>query len=349
MSSLSDNELIAQLNAENWHDRHHAARWLGARRAISAVPALVERLRDPRSHVQAAAALALGAIHDPETIPPLIDMFHGKTYGFMEEDGAPHRFTRILGSAGIALTGFNIPEAVEPVYDALRDTMASYSYGGDYVTLYMQADCVSYIGGERAYEMLNELWTDPKFTDVQVSVASSLGTCGVERALPELLKALSDDRVTVRAAAAEGLGLLGNTDAVDPLITLFLNADAGLEPNADPYFKDRLWEKAAQSLGRLNTNAACAALKTGLTLPERYFAAAVGLAYAKDPVARDMLTPFVLSLDHRRVGMRTTAAFALAALDDAGALAALQSYAQHVRVQDYALVEDAIDRWQGFI
>jgi HEAT repeat protein len=119
MYPVTNDDLIAQLNAEDWRTRRRAARWLGARRVVSAAPMLVERLSDRRSYVQAAAALALGELRDPGTIPVLIEMFQGNTYRLMEEDGAPHRFIRILGSAGIALTRFNLPEAVEPLYVAL--------------------------------------------------------------------------------------------------------------------------------------------------------------------------------------------------------------------------------------
>jgi HEAT repeat protein len=347
MQPVTNDDLIAQLSAENWRDRRRAARWLGARRAVSAVPALVERLRDGRSYVQAAAALALGEIRDPETIPVLIEMFQGNTYGLMQEDGAPHRFMRILGSAGIALTRFNLPEAVEPLYNALRNSMATY--GGDSVTAYMQASCVSHIGGERAYEMLYKLWTEPKFAELKVLVANSLGRCGVKRALPELVAALTGERATLRAAAAEGLGLLGDADAVNPLIERFQNAEAGLEPNTAPYLKLLVMVNIARSLGQLRTPPATTALKRALAQSERHFAAAVGLAYAKDSIARDILIPFAVSKDHLRAGMRTIAANALAALDDRRALPALQTYAQDRWVEDEPLVEDAIDRWQGLI
>jgi HEAT repeat protein len=213
----------------------------------------------------------------------------------------------------------------------------------------MQADCVSYIGGERAYDMLHELWTEPKFAEIQVLIARSLGRCGVKRALPELVKILADKRATLRAAAAEGLGLLGDPNAGNPLIERFWNADAELEPDTPPYFKLLVMVAIARSLGQLKTKMAITALKKALSQTELHFASAVGLAYAKDPAACDILIPFAVSKDYLRAGMKTIAANALAALDNQRALPALQSYAQDTRVEDDPLVEDAIDRWQGFI
>jgi HEAT repeat protein len=347
MERPTDEALIAQLNADDWHARRRAARWLGKRQAAAAIPALISRLRDARSHVQEAAALALGDIGNPDTIPALLDSFRGDTYRFMEEDGAPHRFRRILGSAGIALARFQTPQAVEPIYDALTEAMQEY--WGDDVSLYTRAESISYVGGERAYDMLMAVCSDAKFASARPHLILSLGRCGDRRALPELMKLLGSPRVHFRYEAAAALGLLGVTGAVLPLLQRLMSPEAGLEANAAPYFRHMVQINTARSLGQLNTLPALAALNLAVSLPQSMFAAAVGLAYARDTIARDILIPFAVSEDHRRVGLRAIAADALAALDDKRALDALLTFARHTRVEDHPTVEDAIDRWQGLI
>jgi HEAT repeat protein len=339
MERLTDEALIAQLNEDDWHTRRRAARWLGKRRTTAAIPALIPRLRDSRSHVQEAAALALGEIGSPDTIPALLDSFRGETYRFMEEDGAPHRFRRILGSAGMALARFQTAEAVEPIFDAL--TEAIKAYWGDDVTLYTRAESVSYVAGERAYDMLMSVWSNAQFATARPHLILSLGRCRDRRALPELVNLLGSPRVHFRYEAAAALGLLRG--AVLPLLQRFMSPEAGLESDAAPYFRQMVQINTARSLGQLKTFPALAALNVAVSLSQSMFAAAVGLVYAGDTMARDILIPFAVGGDHRQAGLKAIAADALAALD------ALLTFAQHTRVEDHPTIEDAIDRWQGLI
>lgn len=350
MQKASNKDLIAQLKSERKRDRRNAARQLGKRHVIEAVPALVERLRDGYASVQESAALALGEIRDPATIPVLTDMFRGGNYGSMEQDGAPHRFHRILGSAGIALSRFGTVEAVEPLYADFTTSLGSQRV--DDVTLSMQAECVSYAGGERAYNLLFPLWTERKYNNMRPLLAVCLGRCGVEQASSELVLALGSRSVFLRAAAAEGLGLLGDKAAALPLMFRLMNAEAGLDETTTPYHRTLVSIKIAQALGLLKTFAAVAALKGALWMTERRFAAAVGLAYAQDGAALDILLPYTTSKDHRQAGLKTIALEALAALDNPAALSALKTFADEHEfsgLDNYPAIEEAIDRWTGVV
>lgn len=347
MQRPSDDEVIGQLGSEKWRERLWAVRLLGQRRTAEAVPKLIEKLRDSRSYVQAAASWALGEIRDPAAIPALIENFMGKTYGLMEEDGAPHRFNRILAGAGIALAQFKLPEATEPIFEETAETIAKFK--GDTTTLYTRVECIGYIGGERAYKLLKDLWVNPDFEDIQRTIAEGLGRCGIKAALPELVKALDSPKVMLRTRAAEALGLLGDTDAILPLIVRFTNAGQGLTPEPTTYFIELVRIASAQALGQMNTYVGNGALQLGLLSPSHRFAAAVGFAYAKNVGAQENLIPYAVSKNTNRWGLKQTAAEALAALDDPGALEALKTFEQHIELNNHPTVQFALNRWQGLV
>ncbi len=97
-------ELIHQLQAEDEWQRIAAARELGKRRSIDAVPALIQTLDDPSDCVRSWAASALGKIGDPKAVPPLISAME-RHYGAPFAGPLDHIYSRRRGVAdfGIAL------------------------------------------------------------------------------------------------------------------------------------------------------------------------------------------------------------------------------------------------------
>lgn len=69
-----DAELIADLGSTDPRKRDFAVRLLADRRNSAAVPALIERLKDPDREVAMKAVGALGSIGDPKAVPALIEM-----------------------------------------------------------------------------------------------------------------------------------------------------------------------------------------------------------------------------------------------------------------------------------
>jgi HEAT repeat protein len=346
MQRPTDEALLIQLESDDWRLRRHAARLLGKRGVKAAVPALINHLCDRRLPVQTAAATALGEIRDSVSIPALKEMFDGKTYGLMEEDGAPHRFIEILGGAGIALTRFGQSDIEELLHKALSESVANFR--ADNTTIQLRAMCVSYLGGERAYHAIKELWS---FHSLHSSLILYLGRCGVKDALPDLVAAIKNQDVLIRSSAAQGLGLLGFhvEEAVEPLIASFVLAEQRFQPDTAPHLKHYMLFNAARSLGTLNTPTTVKALRESLAKPKLRQAAAVGLAYAQDPVAYEILVPMVTQTDHRQWGLKTDALQALAVLDNRRALPLLLDFAQKNRIDHYPAVEDALDRWQGLV
>lgn len=78
-----DEQLIADLGAKDPRLRDFAVRVLADRRNRAAVPALIERLKDPDREVAMKAVGALGAIGDPRAVPALIEMGQTKDPRFV--------------------------------------------------------------------------------------------------------------------------------------------------------------------------------------------------------------------------------------------------------------------------
>jgi len=70
----SDQELLKDLLSADPRVRDYSVRVLAERKNPAAVPALIEKLKDPDREVAMRAVGALGALGDPRAVAPLIDM-----------------------------------------------------------------------------------------------------------------------------------------------------------------------------------------------------------------------------------------------------------------------------------
>ena len=143
---------------------------------------------------------------------------------------------------------------------------------------------------------------DPS-SSVREAAAENLGDLGNTRAVGPLIKALSDTDSEVRGWAVYALGDLNDTRAVDPLI-LALNDTA---PNVRGY--------AALSLGQLGDTRAVDPLIQTLSAKDSddRASAAQALGELKDPRA---VNPLILSLKDGNSDVRWCAAEALGKLND---------------------------------
>lgn len=154
---------------------------------------------------------------------------------------------------------------------------------------------------------------------VREAAAEKLGDLGNTRAVGPLIKALSDTDSGVRGWAAYALGELNDTRAVDPLI-LALNDTA---PNVRGY--------AALSLGQLGDTRAVGPLIHTLSATDSddRASAVQALGDLKDPRAVD---PLILSLKDENSDVRWCAAEALGKLSDTRAVGPL---IQALKDEDY--------------
>lgn len=90
-----EDQLIADLSAEDARLREQAIRVLAGRRAAKAVPALIERLDDPEPDLVERAAGALSLLRDPRAVGALIDLSRRR-----DNPGQVARFARLIGDVG---------------------------------------------------------------------------------------------------------------------------------------------------------------------------------------------------------------------------------------------------------
>ena len=170
------------LESRWWWRRADAAHALGCIAEKSAVLALVGRLDDRHEEVRAAAVEALGRLGDPRGLAPLVE-------GLWDDSGLQH--TRVV----LALREFGAT-AVEPLLSHERRHHAATA------TI---ADLLGAVGETSALEPLTE-WCNDRHPEVRAAALRALGTMGTcDRTFYYALRALSDESVEVRAAAARAL------------------------------------------------------------------------------------------------------------------------------------------------
>lgn len=205
----------ADLRSRRWWQRSEAALALGLLHDRESVPHLTTLLDDEHEQVRAAAIDALGQIGDPAVIPALLARMSDPT---RHERARVVQALRSFGNtATTALVGHGV---AHPEDRGLVATMLSYVGGG-----------------AAAADPLLE-WTRSDDPGARAAAWRALGKVGIqERAFYHALKALTDDAPLVRAAAAHALALSGRADAAGPLA-------ARLDDNE--------WEVAAQSARALS-------------------------------------------------------------------------------------------------
>lgn len=198
----------ADLRSRHWWHRSEGALALGLLRDQASVPALIDLLDNEHEQVRAAAIDALGQIGDPVAIGPLLARM---------SDPTRHERARLVQS----LRTFG-----EGSTAALLEHGASHARDRALV-----ATVLSYVGGAAAREPLLQ-WAGAEPAVTRAAAWRALAAIGLdERAFYHALKALGDDDVAVRSAAARALARAGRGDAA-PHLAGHLDDD---------------WEVAAQS------------------------------------------------------------------------------------------------------
>src|SRR5262249_24633330 len=176
--------------------RASAAYALGVIGDSRAVKSLALLLRDERYFVRQAAGRALGLIGEA-ALSQLMEMANSSTIAVRE-------------SAIEALGSFSTPKSIDRIVEALRDPNANVRSAA--------VRALGETGSERAVTELSSLLRD-ETSPLRSQAGAALARIG-RAATPVLIKALDDQRPSVRQLAAEALGEIGSADAVPPLIEL---------------------------------------------------------------------------------------------------------------------------------
>jgi len=180
----------ADLGERRWWIRAEAAHALGLVRHTGVVQRLIAALDDPYEEVRAAAVEALGRIGDPSAIPVLAARLSAQSR---------HQRVRIVD----ALQQFG--------WAAVSPLLAHADRHPEDAALV--AELLASIEAPAAADRLRE-WCGHPDARVRASAVRALGAIGVDdRTYYHVLRALSDDAVDVRAAAAWTLGRSGRQDA----------------------------------------------------------------------------------------------------------------------------------------
>ena len=199
---------LAALGSEDPDARSEAARALGELGDRRAVEPLSGILSDVSQDVRRTAAEALGEIGDNRAIKQLLGMFTDQSGDVRK---AAHEALRKLGvthdellEGHLAALGSEDPDVRSEAARALGE-----------------------LGDRRAVEPLFELLFDATH-EVRRSVAGSLQKFGIDRRqlVDVYIKALSHRSTGGLNAAAEALGELGDSRAVEPLCALLNSGDA---------------------------------------------------------------------------------------------------------------------------
>jgi HEAT repeat protein len=162
--------LIQALKDSEWFVRRYAAEALGQIGDASAVPALIQALKDSNEYVRRYAAEALGQIGDASAVAALIQ-------ALKDSEEYVRRY------AALALGQIGLP-AVPALIQALKDS-------NEYVRWYA-AKALGKIGLPAVPALIQALKDSEE--DVRADAAEALGKIGDARALPR--KALADPRLS---------------------------------------------------------------------------------------------------------------------------------------------------------
>ncbi len=191
--SESTPQLINELQTSaQLRKRAGAARILGARKAVQAVPPLITALREPYP-VRVSAARALGTIRDPRAVEPLIQLL-------TDFDGL------VREAAARSLGDLKDPRAVPPLIAALKNRNQE---AGPALSKF----------GQAAAAPLADCLADP---EASADAEAALVTIG-KPAVSELIRAFGSDQEDVRIEAARALSQIDDPRAAETL-------NAGMRP-----------------------------------------------------------------------------------------------------------------------
>jgi len=221
--------------------RAHTAAALGMIRSRAAIPALMRSLRDPEKQVRRQATLSIAAMAGPEDETVVKLLLHVL---------AKDRDSQTRAFAAVALGEIGSPKAADHLLYAYRKgdgVVVPYAaLGLALLARNAKADGVS----ERIVPFLRAQFLERKNVDLRGALALSLGIVGDREAVEPLVKLLKKPGdPTLRGHVAVGLGLIGAKEAAPAL-------RKALTDRSDPTVKREI----ALALGLLGDREATAVL-----------------------------------------------------------------------------------------
>jgi HEAT repeat protein len=186
-------EIVALDDRRTWR-RAVAAYALGDMSSPSAVPALLDALKDGERDVRAAAARSLGRLGAVEAVGALVEAL------------AARRVPPAVAGYALVQIGRDAVPALDPLL-AHEDPLVRAR----------ACELLGVVGDASAAESLIAPLRDSS-AEVRARAARALGRVGAEEAAAELRSALDDRVAFVRTAAASALGAIRDHDAFDPLL-----------------------------------------------------------------------------------------------------------------------------------
>ncbi len=232
--------LRARLQETEWTVRVQAARSLGQLGATSARRDLLQLLSDASFHVRAAALDALARLVPLEDDAPLVTALADTC-------------AVVRHAAYDALAASRGKEAAAFLVEGLEDPSA-----------FVRGKCLELLGSvhaDGALERLRLALVSREDIQLRPYAVEGLIELGGASALRLLRSAVEDDDLVVAATAAEGLGRLGDSAAVGPLIRAYRKWKA--RDGVD------LMEAALTALGRLHAVSARELLENALSFDDR--------------------------------------------------------------------------------
>lgn len=314
VSSLSFEDLVANLKSPTAKTREDAAQELGKSRRREAVAPLSALVRDPEPKVRLAVVRALGLLRDPDAVPALVTSLQDgdpdireeaigtlvELYGERDRGGPVSRFLETFSDE---YDRSSVPPytSVDPtVFQGLARTLRD-----EETRLRTEsAHAIGILGGGGVTSALVAAVQDPE-ADVRAAAATALGKVGTLEEGRALVPLLSDSSTNVRNRAVQAIGVLQVNDAGPALRELF-------EQNR----RREQGTRYLAALARIGDRGQADLFRelVASTDPERRRRAVEGLARIADP---SMLVGF--KKDFQREGnedVRLAHAFALARLGD---------------------------------
>ena len=254
----------------------YALGMLGNERAIEP---LIATLTDEDQDVRQNAVKALGVLGNERAIEPLIAVLRDK------DDKVRTEASQMLGRLGNA--------AVEPLIDILRDE--------DQEVRRKAVVALGIIGDERAIEPLLAAFND-EYAQIRITAPYSFRNMG-DAAVKPLLTALQSEEDHICQSAADALGWLGNSCAVEPLIALLRDKDEASIPYS-----------AVDALGRLGDERAVKPLIDILGNTNEFVRGRA--SYALVLLGNPAVESLIVALQHENKHVRSYAAGVLGQLDD---------------------------------
>lgn len=163
----------------------------------AAIPALMEALSSEDMHTRRWSAHTLGELKAVQVVPSLIPLLKDKDLW-------------VRSSAASALGDIGDARAVPALIKSLKDN--------DFNTTYCAAKALGKIGDISAFKPLVKALRNKVNTWLRDGVAVALGDLGDKKAIPVLVKLLTDPKDSVKINAARSLGQFKALEAFEPLV-----------------------------------------------------------------------------------------------------------------------------------